>query len=266
MNDLEESKTPPSSHPANQEEASASSAAEPKPEATPELLPERLNFGQAVEAILRNPLQLLHRMAQGDGGSAARLLLAASVFCLAVFGFFVGTFSMGEQLWAAPLKIVAGLFFATLLCLPSLYIFSNLSGLRVSYRAAGGMLLCAVCLTSLLLLSFAPIVWLFSQSTNEMAFVGPMNLFVWLIALYFGLGLIKNGAAVLGAKHAGYLRVWMAIFVLVLMQMSTSLRPIIGTSDQQFTTEKLFFLQHWFDTLDHGQPVGLQDGNRYNYD
>lgn len=249
------SDTDPSQPPALRQYTGQTSDPEKQPDIEPELLPEHLNFGHTIEAILRSPMQLLERMGGARGRAVVGYLLVASIACLAIFGFFVGTFSMGEQLWAAPLKIVLGLAFATLLCFPSLYIFSNLSGLRVDLRAVSGILLCAVCLTSLLLLGFAPIVWLFSQSTDSLSFVGPLNLFVWLVALWFGVGLISRGARVLGAANAGYLRVWVVIFVLVLMQMSTSLRPIIGTAETQFTTEKIFFLQHWFNSLEEDSVV-----------
>ena len=45
------------------------------------------------------------------------------------------------------------------------------------------------------------------------------------------------------------LRIWIGIFLLVTLQMSTSLRPLIGRSDSLFTSEKLFFLEHWGDSF-----------------
>ncbi|WP_269538649.1 hypothetical protein [Cerasicoccus fimbriatus] len=222
---------------------------QPKHVASHKPLPKNPTIVQVLECLLRSPLQLIEHFNSDDGSKVVGRMLLATVVCLGAFGFFVGTFSMGEQLWAAPLKIVIGLLVATLLCFPSLYIFSNLSGLQVSFRAVAGMLLCAVCMVSLLLMSFAPVVWLFSQSTTHLAFVGPLNLLVWVIALWFGIGLIMRGAMIMGAREAGYLKVWVGVFVLVLMQMSTSLRPIIGTADEQFTTEKVFFVQHWIDSL-----------------
>jgi hypothetical protein len=37
--------------------------------------------------------------------------------------------------------------------------------------------------------------------------------------------------------------------------MTTSLRPILGRSDQPFTQEKKFFLQHWGDWFGETQGV-----------
>ena len=41
------------------------------------------------------------------------------------------------------------------------------------------------------------------------------------------------------------------VFILVTLQLSTSLRPILGRSDKFLTLdEKKFFLQHWYDSAD----------------
>jgi hypothetical protein len=37
----------------------------------------------------------------------------------------------------------------------------------------------------------------------------------------------------------------MVIFLLVMVQMTTALRPLIGTADTLLPTEKRFFLGHW---------------------
>jgi hypothetical protein len=67
----------------------------------------------------------------------------------------------------------------------------------------------------------------------------------WAVAAYFGLGVLSKTADYLGMKKRSHLVVWMGIFILVALQMSTSLRPIVGESEQFLTSEKKFFLQHW---------------------
>ena len=42
----------------------------------------------------------------------------------------------------------------------------------------------------------------------------------------------------------------MTIFVLVCVQMTTALRPIIGTSETLLPPERKFFLAHWSEVLD----------------
>lgn len=43
--------------------------------------------------------------------------------------------------------------------------------------------------------------------------------------------------------------IWSVVFLLVTLQMTTSLRPILGRSNVRLTQEKKFFLQHWGDTF-----------------
>jgi hypothetical protein len=49
-------------------------------------------------------------------------------------------------------------------------------------------------------------------------------------------------------SNAG-LKIWMLIFTLVVIQMTTALRPIIGTADTFLPQEKKFFLAHWFEQM-----------------
>ena len=108
-------------------------------------------------------------------------------------------------------------------------------------------------------------VWIFSQSTDLLPFIGILNVLIWTISLWFGLGLITNAVKQLGSRFPGHLRVWMFVFILVVMQVSTSLRPIIGTADSQFTAEKKFFMQHWVDAFSVDESDGKDDYNRSRY-
>src|SRR5216117_1689373 len=82
----------------------------------------------ALEVLLRQPRRMLYQLRQPGAGHLILALLVIALFCSLVYGVVVGTFSGGVQLWAAPVKIAAGLIVSALICLPSLYIFSCLSG------------------------------------------------------------------------------------------------------------------------------------------
>ena len=45
------------------------------------------------------------------------------------------------------------------------------------------------------------------------------------------------------------LRTWVIIFVLVVLQMSAALRPLLGTSENFLPQQKKFFLSHWIQCL-----------------
>src|SRR5205085_6193728 len=97
----------------------------------------------------------------------------------------------------------------------------------------------------------APVAWVFSQSTKSIAAMGALHLGFWFVATFFGWRFLRNGFKHLSAQSSGALYVWMFIFVLVCLQMTTALRPIIGTSEKFFPTEKQFFIAHWIDTMEN---------------
>ncbi|PQJ28915.1 hypothetical protein [Rubritalea profundi] len=119
-----------------------------------------------------------------------------------------------------------------------------------------GLLLCAISLLSLLLVGFAPVVWLFSTSSGSILFFGFICTAVWLICLGFGFKLIGKASKHLGMTSSLHLKVWMAVFTLVTLQLPTTLRPIIGRSDNILNfSEKKFFISHWLDPVEVATPA-----------
>ena len=203
----------------------------------------------AIESILRHPRRVLYQLRQPGAGHVIVALFLITVLCSLIYGFIVGTFSMGIQLWAAPVKIAAGLVISAVICLPSLYIFSCLSGTQARLIEVVGMIVGLLALMTVLLIGFAPVAWVFSQSTDSLPAMGALHLTFWCIATYFGIRFLSEGFAHLSGKPAG-LRVWVTIFLLVMVQMSTALRPIVGKADTLLPVEKKFFLKHWFEQMD----------------
>ncbi len=214
--------------------------------------------GGAVDALLKRPLELLAHFKTGKGALVGIYLLFSAIFCLLLFGLIVGWFSYEKdnadalrQLWAAPAKITVGLLLSAVICLPSLYIFGCLSGLDLRLGSTIGVLVAAITLAALLLMGFTPVVWIFAQSTDSSVFMGFLLICFWCIALFFAAWLIFKASTILGGNSKGHLVVWVGIFALVTLQMSTTLRPIIGTSPDLLpgTVDKMFFLEHWTTAL-----------------
>ena len=168
-------------------------------------------------------------------------MMLVSVVCSLVSG--------GEQLWAAPVKIAVGLMISALICLPSLYIFTCLSGSQARLVEVCGLLAGLLMLMTILLIGFAPVAWIFSQSTESLAWMGTLHLVFWFIATIFGLRFLEAGFSHSNARsHAGF-HTWVVIFLLVAVQMTTALRPILGKADAFLPMEKQFFVNHWGDCL-----------------
>ncbi len=218
-------------------------------------LPRQLGVAAVVELLLKRPAAVLALAREREDCPTLLWLLAALVPCALAYGGVMGTFSGGTQLWAAPLKLLAGLLASALMCLPSLYIAACLAGRDVHLREAAAALLGAITLTSVLLVGFAPTAWLFSVSTGSLGFMGTLHLLVWLVSSLVGLRVIwALGLRSLRSSASGPLVLWALMFLLVGLQMSTNLRPLLGTSDRFLPTEKRFFLAHWLTSLTEAEP------------
>ena len=218
------------------------------PPPVPPSLTGESDIAQIIEALLKRPAQLVAALQLRGSGRMIVILGLAALLTLAGYGLVVGTFSGGTQLLAAPLKVSLGTFASMLICLPSFFIFACLSGADVSFRGLAGILLAMAALLALLLIGFAPVAWVFSQSTESVAFMGTLHLVFWGIALLFALRLLSLLIEYLRVR-ARHFRIWTIIFVLVSLQMMTALRPLIGRSDRWLPNEKKFFVTHWIENI-----------------
>lgn len=202
-----------------------------------------------IETLLKFPGRVIYELQNNWRPDLSGWLLGLALVGMATYGVVVGSFSGGAQMWIAPAKLALGTLFSILICLPSLYIFAGLAGIDVRLRTVMGVLFAAVALSALLLMGFAPVAWIFSQSTDSIPFMGGLHLILWVIAIGFGLRLIGAMGRLLGGSTGGQMKLWSLIFILVCLQMTTTLRPIIGRSDRFLPGEKKFFLTHWFETV-----------------
>ncbi|MEP6699230.1 MAG: hypothetical protein ABJB09_05810 [Verrucomicrobiota bacterium] len=225
----------------------------PKPPPLPsryvfEPMPNGVSPVAIIEALLKYPGRIIHELQNNWRASLSSWLLIFALLGMAMYGLVVGCFSGGAQTWIAPAKLALGTLLAMLICLPSLYIFACLGGVEARLRTVCGVLLAAVALGALLLIGFAPVAWLFSQSTDSIAFMGALHLVLWVVGIAFGLRLVY--AMVRFLNGAGnQLKLWSFIFILVCLQMTTTLRPLLGTSKNFLPGEKKFFLAHWYETI-----------------
>jgi hypothetical protein len=203
----------------------------------------------AIEAMLRQPRRIMYQLRQPGGGRLTLAMLFVAVSCSVIYGLVVGSFSMGQQIWAAPVKIGSGLLFSGLICLPSLYIFTCLGGSQARLAEVCGLLAGLLMLMTVLLVGFAPVAWLFSQSTESVAWMGGLHLAFWAVATFFGLRFLESGFSYSRARSSLGLNTWIIIFVLVTIQMTTALRPLVGTDDNLLPKQKKLFVTHWSDVL-----------------
>jgi len=249
---MSQDNTPPPPHHWYSPQSQPPPSPPPAPPGEPPL-PGTLDLRSLFEALLRSPRALVRRLADPGHGAFIPFVLIA-MLSLVVFGGVLGSFAMGTQMWTAPLKITAGLLIAGVICFPSLYIFSCLAGSQAGASQLAATLAGMLALSGLLLLGFAPAVWIFTQATDSLGFMGALALLLAGVALVFGFRFLKDAVGSTGAVSKGPFSVWSIIFLLVTLQMTTSLRPILGTSDRLLTDEKKFFLQHWIESAGEELP------------
>jgi hypothetical protein len=212
----------------------------------------------AIEAILRQPRRTMYQLRQPGSAKLIFSMLFLALVCSVLYGLVMGTFSKGDQLWAVPIKVAVGMLISGLICLPSLYIFTCLSGSRARLSEIFGLLCGLLLLMTLLLVGFAPVAWLFSESTRSVTWMGVLHLIFWFIATCFGLRFLAAGFSHSQARSSAGLYTWVVIFLLVTVQMTTALRPLVGTAKTFLPTEKKFFLTHWGDHLNERTVSGAR--------
>ncbi|MEO6054490.1 MAG: hypothetical protein ABIP97_10795 [Chthoniobacterales bacterium] len=206
-------------------------------------------LSRILEDLLKRPDELIAAWRDGKSQLSIVVLTALAFIGFAAYGVMVGSFSGGVQWLESPAKIAVGTLVSAAICCPSLYIFLCLSGGNAQLTLVCGTLAAMLCTTALLLVGFLPVAWIFSQSTSSLGFMGFLHFLIWIISVVIGFRLLSYLGNALGIKNKGKLYVWAAIFLLVTLQMTTALRPILGESSAILPTEKKFFIVHWMEVL-----------------
>src|SRR6185503_19251629 len=108
------------------------------------------------------------------------------------------------------------------------YIFSCLGGSQAKLAEVFGLVAGLLALTTVLMFGFAPVAWVFSASTKSLALMGALHLLFWFVAAVFGLRFLGAAFRHFNARSDAGFKVWIVVFLLVSLQMTAALRPIIG--------------------------------------
>ena len=182
---------------------------------------------------------------------AAFLALVTVVGC-ALFGFAVGSFVDLKVAALDAAKMVGVAAFSFVLCFPTLYVFATISGSKLSAaRLAVIGLVCTATLGSLLA-ALSPILWLFSVSTENVAFIVVLSCFLAALSLAFVVCPITAAAEKKIVANKAGLHLWLVVFAVVALQTVTLVRPMLAPIGTPRTPEgKCFFLMHF------GESVGI---------
>ncbi len=197
-----------------------------------------------VGALVQTPADLLAEANRAGRRPVARLALLA-MGAMVIVGLVVASFSGGAQMFVVPLKLCLGLGLCALLCQPSLYVFSSVAGAGQSVRETTLALAMGVALIGVLLVALAPVTWLFSQSTDQPVVMGALHVIALLVSAAVGVRLVGKVMRALNGRPIPGIRAWGFMFVVVMLQMTTTLRPLVGEFDGVWAQDRMFFLEHW---------------------
>jgi len=216
------------------------------------------DFG-VVETILRTPQQFFAELRDGiELPNKIIAMLVSSVTFFMVYGAILGSTHSPLQAISSAIKLPIVFLGASLICLPTLYVFSLLLGSNERLGQTISLILMGVTVTGVLLLSFAPITFLFMLTTSGYAFFKLLNVAFMMIAAYIGMSFLRKGRRVLEAnnvefevdgemldegaagqvptkasKHALFgqhlmFRGWLLLYFFVGTQLSWAMRPFVG--------------------------------------
>jgi hypothetical protein len=195
-----------------------------------------------VETILRNRLHFFTEIREGVGlREKMRAMLVSSIVFLVLYGAVMGSTHSLWQTLSSAVKLPM-LFLATLvICSPTLYFFNVLFGSNQSPTQNFCLIMTAITVTSVLLLSFAPIVLFFLLTTTHYQFFKLLNVVILAITGFIGVMFLNQGMRIVSAggkegesARRNVVRLWIVVYAFVGSQMAWTLRPFIGAPGVKF--------------------------------
>ncbi|MBP7276008.1 MAG: hypothetical protein KBA51_07380, partial [Kiritimatiellae bacterium] len=103
----------------------------------------------------------------------------------------------------------------------------------------------------LLLVGLAPVAWLFAVSTQSLPFMVILALLIWMVALLFAARYVGKLRSHPLFHRQGGIKMWFVILIVVTLQMTTCMRPMMAKPEQGWWTgEKQSFLPHFGSTFE----------------
>ena len=197
--------------------------------------------------LLRTPGELMG-FAEGRANNwrLAAFLALVTVSGCALFGFAVGSFVDLRVAAFDAAKMVGVAAFSFVRCYPTLYVFANISGSRLSAARLAFLGLVFTATLGSLLAALSPILWLFSVSTENVAFIVVLSCLLAALSLAFVVRPVVAAAQKgIVARTAG-LHLWLVVFAIVALQAVTLVRPMLAPIGTPRDPDgKCFFLVHF---------------------
>ncbi len=224
MDEIRMDTTPSNAPPINASRGAALKPAEPF--AAHELSAALARPQRWIDVVLAGPARIAANIEHGRslGALALVLLLASTVFALP-YGLVIG---VGVEAWWRVIALYLG---STLICLPSLHVFSSYLGLRASLAQVAVLALTIPAVAALFSFGFAPILGFLrlTMSADDVS-ISWRAMSSILLSVALLAGVLQLWRCIFSAQHsslrAGFvvvLLVWHLVFAHVLLRMASVL-------------------------------------------
>jgi hypothetical protein len=170
-------------------------------------------------------------------GQLVLLLFVLTFF----YGFIMGLYHSFLQAVVTGLKIPVLFLGALIICFPAIFIIQLIIGSKLRMGQMLAIILAGLVLMSIIMASFAPIVFFFFITGSHYNFLQILHVLVFIFAGVFGMLLIVNGLKYACDEKGIYPKVgvtifqfWIVIMAFVGIQLAWNLRPFLGDSGKPF--------------------------------
>jgi hypothetical protein len=158
-----------------------------------------LSWLKQLDALLRGQSTDPLLLQRGAAELAVKRFVTISLVLGSLYGFFMGWYAVatrdspsGMQLLASTVKLPLLFLLTLLVSFPSLYVFSALTGCRLSFAAVLRLLVATITVNLAVAASMGPILGFFTLSTESYSFIILLNVALLGVAGFVSLGFLLN--------------------------------------------------------------------------
>lgn len=193
-----------------------------------------------LDYILRAQTALFEQIYAQQG--LARIVASMSILSAILSGIYGLTMGMNHsilQVISAAIKLPILFLLTALICIPSLYTFNVMLGQRFRFLQTVALMVTTIGTTTILLASLAPLAFFFALTTQNYSFLLLMHVAIFGLCGIYGVRYLYRGCSYLAFRmeqplNDTLLRIWIAIYAIVGMQLGWRLRPFVGSSGSPF--------------------------------
>lgn len=191
--------------------------------------------------LLKRPENLFNQVISKERLPYLALVIWILIGTLA-FGASVGAFSGGIMYLYAAVKIFLVMASTTLICLPSMFLFTLVFGIDFSIKQIAKLVFTNMYLLSILLFSLVPVIWFVQNFYHDYRFNVMILVLTysmaWMLTIYTTWSNLKTHLS--GGALFKMLAVWCIVSAFVSTQMIWIYRPWVGYT---YVEENLPFIR-----------------------